>query len=86
MATMVKSRYKYGYAGAQTVQSIGKIHTVIRSQRYKNRAGTNRIPRERNFPYSNPPVKGMSISVPHLAAVKHIPGKMPVITICPASF
>ncbi len=41
---------------------------------------------EKEFPILKPACKGNEHIGSHLAAVKHIPGKMPVITICPASF
>ena len=52
----------------------------------KNRAGIKRIPSERNLPPSNPPVKGISISVPTSPLFNRYQANMPVITNCPTNF
>ena len=52
----------------------------------KKRKGTNSHPRSRKYPWSKPPVKGMSMDVPTSLEVIRYQQKIPVITNCPSSF
>ena len=45
----------------------------------KNRAGTNKIPRDKNLPFSKPPVKGISISMPTSPLYSRYQAKIPVM-------